>query len=123
MRLSTVSNSIFMPALKVLSTILPLSTFLMVVRTKAGPLPGLTCWNFVTVHSWPSRFRTDPFLMSLVVCATVTHLFMFSISAKLKNSLVYYAIPSIQRVAAEQSPNGIFRLHQLFLMQLKRNKQ
>ena len=45
---------------------------------------------------------------------------MFSISAKLKNSLVYYAI---QRVAAEQSPNGIFRLHQLFLMQLKRNKQ
>lgn len=48
---------------------------------------------------------------------------MFSISAKLKNSLVYYAIPSIQRVAAEQSPNGIFRLHQLFLMQLKRNKQ
>ncbi len=44
---------------------------------------------------------------------------MFSISAKLKNSLVYYAIPSIQRVI-EQSPNGIFRLHQLFLMQLKR---
>ena len=48
---------------------------------------------------------------------------MFSISAKLKNSLVYYAIPSIQRVAAEQFPNGIFRLHQLFLIQLKRNKQ
>ena len=47
---------------------------------------------------------------------------MFSISAKLKNSLVYYAIPSIQRVAAEHL-NGIFRLHQLFLMQLKRNKQ
>ena len=48
---------------------------------------------------------------------------MFSISGKLKNRRVYYAIPSIQRVAAEQSPNGIFRLHQLFLIQLKRNKQ
>ncbi len=80
MRLSTVSNSIFMPALKVLSTILPESTFLMVVRTKAGPLPGLTCWNFMTVHSCPSRFRTDPFLMSLVVCATLFTYFKFKLA-------------------------------------------
>ena len=71
MRLSTVSKSIFMPALKVLSTILPDSTFLIVVRTKAGPLPGLTCWNLMTCHSWPSRLRMDPFLMSLVVCAKI----------------------------------------------------
>jgi len=33
------------PALYVLSTTLPDNTFLSLVRTKAGPLPGLTCWE------------------------------------------------------------------------------
>ena len=37
------------------------------VRTKAGPLPGLTCWNSTTCHSWPSRLRTSPFFRSFVV--------------------------------------------------------
>src|SRR3712207_8974470 len=38
-----------------LSTTLPDSTFFSVVRTKAPPLPGLTCWNSVTAQSCPSR--------------------------------------------------------------------
>ncbi len=41
-RRSTVAVWIFRPALKVLSTVLPGRTFLTLVRTKAGPLPGLT---------------------------------------------------------------------------------
>src|SRR5215467_3283750 len=66
-RLSTVAVSTLVPALKVRSTTLPESTFFSVVRTKAPPLPGLTCWNCTTDHSWPSRSSTSPFFRSLVV--------------------------------------------------------
>src|SRR3954451_17446164 len=70
-RRSTVAVSTLVPALKVLSTTLPVSTFLSVVRTNAPPLPGFTCWNAVTDHSWPSRFSTSPFLRSFVVATGV----------------------------------------------------
>src|SRR5919112_2339564 len=66
-RLSTVAVSTLVPALKVLSTTFPESTFLSVVRTNAPPLPGLTCWNSTTDHSSPSRLSTRPFFRSLVV--------------------------------------------------------
>src|ERR671919_251792 len=65
-RLSTVAVSTLVPALNVLSTTLPESTFFNVVRTNAPPLPGLTCWNSTTAQSSPSRLRTRPFLRSLV---------------------------------------------------------
>src|ERR1700752_1785351 len=74
-RLSTLATSTLMPALKVLSTTLPDITFFSLVRTKAGPLPGLTCWNSVMVHSCPSITRTSPFLKSAVV-ATVVNLLL-----------------------------------------------
>ncbi len=66
-RRSTVAVSTLVPALKVLSTTLPVSTFFSVVRTKAPPLPGFTCWNAVTDQSWPSRLSTRPFFRSFVV--------------------------------------------------------
>src|SRR3954471_14520633 len=66
-RLSTVAVSTLVPALKVLSTTLPESTFLSLVRTNAPPFPGLTCWNSTTDQSWPSRLSTRPFFRSLVV--------------------------------------------------------
>src|SRR5450631_2398419 len=66
-RLSTLAVSTRTPALKVLSTTLPDRTCLSLVRTNAGPLPGLTCWNSTTVHSWPSMFSTMPFFRSFVV--------------------------------------------------------
>src|SRR5215469_14399998 len=66
-RLSTLATSTLMPALKVLSTTFPDITFFSLVRTKAGPLPGLTCWNSTTFHSCPSMFRVMPFFRSLVV--------------------------------------------------------
>src|SRR5919198_1860582 len=67
LRLSTVAVSTLVPALKVLSTTLPESTFFSVVRTNAPPLPGLTCWNSTTLHSPPSRLSTIPFFRSFVV--------------------------------------------------------
>src|SRR5262245_9540836 len=70
-RLSTVAVSTFVPALNVLSTTLPDSTFLSFVRTNAPPLPGLTCWNSTTLQSWPSRLSTMPFFRSLVVATGV----------------------------------------------------
>src|SRR5580765_1004414 len=66
-RRSTVAVSTLVLALKVLSTTLPVSTFFSVVRTNAPPLPGLTCWNAVMAHSWPSRLSTKPFFRSFVV--------------------------------------------------------
>src|ERR1700733_7427823 len=66
-RLSTLATSTLIPALKVLATTLPDSTFLSLVRTKAGPLPGLTCWNSTTFQSCPSRFSVMPFFRSLVL--------------------------------------------------------
>src|SRR5512146_3439966 len=66
-RLSTLATSTLMPALNVLSTTLPDSTFFSLVRTKAGPLPGLTCWNSTTFHSCPSRFSVMPFFRSFVL--------------------------------------------------------
>ena len=71
-RLSTVAVSTLVPALKVLSTTLPDSTFFSLVRTKAPPLPGLTCWNSTTDQSWPSRLSTMPFFRSFVVATSVS---------------------------------------------------
>src|ERR1700722_19719986 len=69
-RLSTFATSTLMPALKVLSTTLPDITFFSLVRTKAGPLPGLTCWNSTTFHSCPSRFSVMPFFRSFVLATS-----------------------------------------------------
>src|SRR5690606_4450617 len=66
-RLSTFAVSTFTPALKVLSSTRPVRTFLSLVRTNAPPLPGLTCWNSITVQSCPSRLSTRPFFRSFVV--------------------------------------------------------
>src|ERR1700742_3203690 len=66
-RLSTLATSTLMPALNVLSTTFPDITFFSLVRTKAGPLPGFTCWNSTTFHSCPSRFSVMPFFRSLVL--------------------------------------------------------
>ena len=73
-RLSTVAVSTLVPALKVRSTTLPERTFFSLVRTKAPPLPGLTCWNSTTVHSCPSMLSTRPFFRSFVVATDLPSL-------------------------------------------------
>src|SRR5215469_3380639 len=69
-RLSTLATSTRTPALNVRSTTLPDSTFFSLVRTKAPPLPGLTCWNSTTVQSAPSMLSVMPFLRSFVVATS-----------------------------------------------------
>src|SRR6476646_5943322 len=66
-RRSTLATSTLTPALKVRSTTLPDMMFFSLVRTKAPPLPGLTCWNSTTVQSCPSRLSAMPFFKSFVV--------------------------------------------------------
>src|SRR5580692_1747196 len=70
-RLSTLAVSTRTPALKVRSTTLPDITFFSLVRTKAPPLPGLTCWKSTTFHSWPSMLRVMPLFRSFVVATSV----------------------------------------------------
>src|SRR3954452_24122797 len=54
------------PARKVFSTTLPVTTALSLVRTKAPPLPGLTCWNSTMRQMTPSTSTCMPFLNWLV---------------------------------------------------------
>src|ERR1039458_6282257 len=69
-RLSTLATSTLTPALKVRSTTLPDMMFFSRVRTKAPPLPGLTCWKSTMFQSWPSIFSVMPFLRSFVVATS-----------------------------------------------------
>src|SRR6266496_1340988 len=57
-------------ARKVLSSTRPVRTFFSLARTKAPPLPGLTCWNSTTFIRSPPMFRVMPFFRSLVVGIT-----------------------------------------------------
>src|SRR5215510_7701595 len=66
-RFSRMATSTGSSARKVLSRVRPVRTFLSLVRTKAPPLPGFTCWNSTTFMRLPSRLRVMPFLRSLVV--------------------------------------------------------
>src|ERR1700733_14155754 len=61
--------SSFSSAREVRSITAPLRTFLSLVRTKAPPLPGLTCWNSTTLNRPSGRSRLMPFLRSLVETA------------------------------------------------------
>src|SRR4051794_10109953 len=92
-RLSTFAVSTLVPALKVLSTTLPDSTALSLVRTNAGPLPGLTCWNSTTDQSWPSRFSTMPFFRSFVDATSSLSLPLVGCCSHCSPSPLYRARP------------------------------
>src|SRR5580693_328107 len=68
-RLSMIAWSSFSSARYVRSITAPLRTFLSLVRTKAPPLPGFTCWNSTTLNSPSGRLRLMPFFRSLVETA------------------------------------------------------
>src|SRR4051794_37393843 len=55
-------RSNFSPARNVLSTTEPVSIPFSFVRTKAPPLPGLTCWNSTMRQTSPSSAMCIPFL-------------------------------------------------------------
>ena len=66
MRVSVRTGRNFSPARKVLSITAPSSTRFSFVRTKAPPLPGLTCWNSTIWKTVPSTSMWVPFLNWLV---------------------------------------------------------
>src|SRR4051794_27998641 len=66
-RVSVRTGRNFSPALKVLSITLPSVVRLSFVRTNAGPLPGLTCWNSTILKIVPSTSMWVPFLNWLVL--------------------------------------------------------
>src|ERR1700743_3146595 len=47
----------------------PLRRLFSLVRTKAPPLPGFTCWNSTTLNRPSGRSRLIPFFRSLVETA------------------------------------------------------
>jgi hypothetical protein len=59
------------PARNVFSTTFPDCTFLSLVRTKADPLPGLTCRNSTTRHTDPSSSMLTPVRKSLLEIMTL----------------------------------------------------
>src|SRR6266508_152921 len=62
----------FSPARNVLSTTAPLPSALSFVRTKAPPLPGLTCWNSTIRQALPSSSICIPFLNWFVLTVSAT---------------------------------------------------
>ena len=69
--LSTMACSTRSSARKVLSSTPPDRALRSVVRTNAGPLPGLTCWKSTTWNSPSGRSRVMPLFRSLVVVAAI----------------------------------------------------
>src|SRR5918999_462580 len=66
-RVSVRTGRNFSPARNVLSITAPSSTRLSLVRTKAPPLPGFTCWNSTMRKTVPSTSTCIPFLNWLVL--------------------------------------------------------
>src|SRR3954454_22040565 len=66
-RLSTMACSNFSSARYVRSITAPVRTFLSLVRTKAPPLPGFTCWKSTTEKRPSGRSRLMPLRRSLVL--------------------------------------------------------
>ena len=64
---STVASSNFAVGLNEVSVTAPVMTFFILVRTKAAPLPGFTCWKLTTVMTCPSISKVTPFLKSPAV--------------------------------------------------------
>ena len=61
-----IANAVGIPELNVSSIILPVAISFNLVRTKAGPLPGLTCKNSITFILLPLCKITEPFFISEV---------------------------------------------------------
>src|SRR5438105_4426302 len=60
------TSSTFSPERNVLSITLPRRMCFSFVRTKAPPLPGLTCWKSTMAYGCPSKTMRRPFLNSAV---------------------------------------------------------
>src|SRR5262245_52129282 len=77
------TSSTFSPARNVLSITRPCRMCLSLVRTKAPPLPGLTCWKSTMLYGCPSNWIFSPFLKSAVdTCIRLWSLSSLSLGAE-----------------------------------------
>src|SRR3984893_4655606 len=102
------TSSTFSPARKVLSMTRPCRMCLSLVRTKAPPLPGLTCWKSTIVYGCPSCWILSPFLNSAVdTCMRSTFPFLGLGPERLVQAL---AGPGIARVLLHEAQEDLRRL-------------
>src|SRR5215218_8704235 len=109
-RFSRMATSTGSSARKVLSRVRPVRTFLSLVRTKAPPLPGFTCWNSTTFMRLPSRLRVMPFLRSFVVAmASPYQVFLDHLGQDRQRhpaGAQHQVVEGAQVKAAAQAPGG-----------------
>jgi len=99
------TSSTFSPARKVLSMTRPCRMCLSLVRTKAPPLPGLTCWKSTMVYGCPSCWILSPFLNSAVdTCMRSTFPFLGLGPERLVQAL---ADPGIARVLLHEAQEDL----------------
>src|SRR5678815_2931227 len=110
MRFSSKStSSTFSPARKVLSITRPARMCLSLVRTKAPPLPGLTCWKSTMEYGSPSNWILRPFLNSAV--DTCMWLWPFpSLSLDPERLVEALPGPGVARVPSEEAQEDLGRL-------------
>src|SRR5712692_6076920 len=102
------TSSTFSPARNVLSITRPCRMCLSLVRTKAPPLPGLTCWKSTMVYGCPSCWILSPFLNSAVdTCMRSTFPFLGLGPERLVQAL---ADPGIARVLLHEAQEDLRRL-------------
>src|SRR5882724_605819 len=102
------TSSTFSPARNVLSMTRPCRMCLSLVRTKAPPLPGLTCWKSTMVYGSPSCWILSPFLNSAVdTCMRSAFPFLGLGPERLVQAL---ADPGIARVLLHEAQEDLRRL-------------
>src|SRR3984893_8843930 len=102
------TSSTFSPARNVLSMTRPWRMCLSLVRTKAPPLPGLTCWKSTMVYGCPSCWILSPFSNSAVdTCMRSTFPFLGLGPERLVQAL---ADPGIARVLLHEAQEDLRRL-------------
>src|SRR6266849_4403100 len=102
------TSSTFSPARNVLSMTRPCRMCLSLVRTKAPPLPGLTCWKSTMVYGCPSCWILSPFLNSAVdTCMRSTFPFLGLGPERLVQAL---PDPGIARVLLHEAQEDLRRL-------------
>src|SRR5882724_6460358 len=109
------TSSTFSPARKVLSMTRPCFMCLSLVRTKAPPLPGLTCWKSTMLYGCPSNWIFSPFLNSAVDTTMVLWPFP-SLSLDPERLLQPLSGDGVARILVETAQEDLSRLvHQPLL--------
>src|SRR5690242_2654329 len=113
------TSSTFSPARNVLSITRPSRMCLSLVRTKAPPLPGFTCWKSTMLYGSPSNWIFSPFLNSAVDTCIRSQPFP-SLSLESERLLEAFPGPCVAQVSTEESQEDLRGLVHQSLLQTER---